>query len=293
MKNRCAIIGCGRVGRALAIALKNAGFTIAVLADKNRKVLDFVKNLFQSNLVTQDFQNWPEFDVLFIAVNDDAIAAVAGNLASSPLPLQNKIIAHTSGALTSELLLPVKKKHAKVASVHPVQTFSGAQNDTYKLRNSYFALEGDPEACASLEKIISKIGGKSFNIPQEFKPLHHLACVIASNYIITLMNLAAGLYESVGMTKEHVKTILLPLMKTAVEHIASQSLESALTGPIARADVNTIARHLELLQRQDNSLLKLYARLGAETVPLALAQHGSHKKNLKEIESLFKNIIGQ
>lgn len=290
-KQTCGIIGCGRVGRALSIALKNAGYSISVLMDKNRKVVDFMKDLFPESLVTMEYKDWPHFDILFIAVHDDDIASTGTDLANSPIHFVRSIVAHTSGVLTSESLSPLEQKGAKLASMHPVQTFSGAQNDTYKLRNSYFALEGKAEAINVLQEVIANIGGKSFVISPEFKPTHHLACVLASNYVITLMNMAVSLFETLDISKYQIKSILLPLMKNAVENISNQEMASALTGPITRGDLQTVKRHVELLQNKNDKLLKLYAGLGLETVKLAHSQSATKKSDLNKIEAVLKEYF--
>jgi predicted short-subunit dehydrogenase-like oxidoreductase (DUF2520 family) len=290
-KQTCGIIGCGRVGRALSIALKNSGYSLSVLMDKNRKVVDFMRALFPESLVTADYKDWPHFDVLFIAVNDDYITTTGQELADSTIEFGKSIVAHTSGVLTSESLSPLERRGVKIASMHPVQTFSGAQNDTYKLRNSFFALEGKAEAINVLQGVIADIGGKSFVISPDFKPTHHLACVLASNYVITLMNMAVSLFEPLEIPKHQIKSILLPLMKNAVENISNQEMSSALTGPISRGDLQTVEKHINLLQTNNSDLLKLYADLGLETVKLARTQPAAKKSDLNKIEATLKESL--
>ena len=292
MRNEsCAIIGCGRVGRALAIALKNAGYPISVIMDHDKKVLAIIKELSPESLITSTYLDWPNFDVLFLAINDDKISSEAEFLANSTIKFKNCVVAHTSGVLTANILAPIRKKGAQIASFHPVQTFSGAQNDTYKLRNSYFALEGEEEAINVLQKMVADIGGKSFVISPELKPFHHLACVLSSNYVITLMSLAVSLFEPIGIPKEQTKSILLPLMKNAVENISHQSLSSSLTGPISRGDTDTVQQHIELLKKHNKKLLTIYAELGIETVKLARSRAGLSKANLDKIESLMNDVL--
>jgi len=290
-KETCAIIGCGRVGRALAIALKNAGYSISVMKDQNKKVLTFIKKLFPKTLVTSDYKNWPDFDVLIIAVNDDIIESISDELANENIQLNKRVVAHTSGVKTSNILNSLNKNNAYLASMHPVQTFSGAQSDVNKLHNSYFALDGNEKAIKVLNKILEDIGGKSFTIPAEFKPYHHLACVLSSNYITTLMNLAMDLFEPLEIPRNQIKSILLPLMKNAVENMSDQSVASALTGPIVRGDVKTIQEHLNLLKRQKVSWFSTYINLGIETVKLARLQPGISENKLDAIESLLETEL--
>ncbi len=290
-KLSCAILGCGRVGRALAIGLKNAGYSLAVLADSDQRILPIMRGLFPNSQVTAKMQNWQNFDVLFIAVNDDAIATTATKLAKSEIPFQNRIVAHTSGAHTAELLTPLAEKGARTASLHPVQTFSGAQNDAFKFSTSYFALEGDVKAVAALQKIVTRIGGKSFVIAAELKPLHHLACVLVSNYVTTLMNMAANLLQPAGIPMEQAKVILLPLLQNAVNNLEHQEIAQALTGPIARGDVQTVQKHLQLLREHYRELLPIYLEMGLQTLKVAHRQPAVAKAKLAQIEAILRQAL--
>ncbi len=285
---KIGILGCGRVGRALAIAVQNAGCQVVLLSDQNRRLLLTLQKLFRHATVTPQFDDWPELDILFIAVNDDQISPVAKRLALSDVDLRGKVVAHTSGALTSEHLQPLKDRGAYIASFHPVQTFTGTRRDAGVLRGSYFALEGDPEALESLKRVVERLDGRWVILQKEQKVRHHLACVLVSNYVITLMNLAVNLLQPAGLEEEEAKKLLLPLMKASLQNIENRGLSAALTGPISRGDVSTIRRHLRLIQAEHPELLTLYLELAKMTVELARKQQGTSLKGLQEIRDLLQ-----
>jgi len=286
-KWKIGIVGCGRVGRALAIGLKNAGYPIALLVDNNRRLLFTLQRLFLDTKITPAFSDWPRVDVLFLAVNDDAIADTAKQIAASGATLRDTVVAHTSGALTSDVLAALKPKGAHLASVHPVQTFSGAHRDVRNLSGIYYALEGEPVALERLREIVRNLHGTPLELRKEDKVRHHLACVMASNYVIALVNVAANLLKPVGLDEEEAKQVLLPLLQASVRNVANRSLAAALTGPIARGDVNTVRRHLELMKEAHPDLLPVYAELARMTVRLAQKQPGAPVDSLQKIADLL------
>ncbi|MCH7535149.1 MAG: DUF2520 domain-containing protein [Bacteroidetes bacterium] len=209
---KCGIIGCGRLGRALAVALTNSGIDLVLLMDNNRKLLFTMQRLFPKVKLTWQARDWPALDILLITVNDDEINPSAKELSESDIDFTGVVVAHTNGALTSEELSPLKAKGAFLASMHPVQTFSGTGKDAIRFRKSYFALEGEDPALTVLKNLIDTIGGKWFELQPEHKANHHLACVLVSNYVIALMKMATDLLEPTGLPRSEAKKILLPLM---------------------------------------------------------------------------------
>lgn len=286
-KWKIGIVGCGRVGRALAIGLKNAGFPVVLLVDNNRGLLLTLQGIFRETTVTPTFGDWPELEVLFITVNDDAISSTAERIAAAGVRLKGAVVAHTSGALTSDALSALKSSGASLGSMHPVQTFSGAHRDVRNLSGIYYALEGEAAALSRLREIVRALNGKALEIRKEDKVRHHLACVMASNYVVTLVNVAANLLKPIGLNEEEAKQVLLPLLRASVRNVAGRSLATALTGPIARGDTDTVRRHLSLMQQEYPDLLPVYAELARMTVRLAAKQPHAPEAALREIAGLL------
>lgn len=283
----CGIFGCGRVGRALSVALKNSGFDLTLLVDRNPRLLLTLQRLFPKVKITTEIAEWPKLDILFITVSDGAIHPVAEAIAKSGVDLDGTVVAHTNGALTSDEISPVKSKDCYIASMHPVQSLSGTQRDSETIRTSFFALEGESQALSVLKQVIEKMGGRYFELLPEHKKNHHLACVMAANYVITLMKIAADLLKPTGLERGEAKNILLPLMKNCLENIERQGLPHALTGPIVRGDIGTVKSHLSLLSDQHPELLQVYIALGLNTLELAREIPGDKESALKKIEVLL------
>ena len=285
---KCGIIGCGRLGRALAVALTNSGIDLVLLVDNNRKLLFTMQRMFPKVKLTWQLSDWPPMDILFITVNDDEINPVAKEIFESAIDLSGVIAVHTSGALSSTELSPLKEKGALLASMHPVQTFSGTSKDAMSIRKCYFALEGETKALPVMKTLIEKMGANWFELKPEHKSNHHLACILASNYVIALMKMATDLLEPIGLSRSEAKKILLPLMSSAVENISNQSLAMALTGPVARGDAKTVLHHINLLKKQHPGLIELYTSLARTALELAKELPDAKLPDLEKIEGLLE-----
>src|SRR6476660_2561114 len=126
----------------------------------------------------------PTSDVVWICHTDDALAETARLLARKP-GWKNKIVFHSSGALSSDVLAPLKRKGASTASVHPMMTFiPGA---TPRMEEVPFAVEGDSRAAAAARRIVRDLGAESFAIKKSAKPLYHALGSFSSPLIVAAL----------------------------------------------------------------------------------------------------------
>ena len=120
------------------------------------------------------------------------------------------------------------------------------------------------------------------------KMLYHAAAVVASNYLVTLMDLAFGLVEPAGIARSEALKAMAPLIHGTLANIEKVGIPEALTGPIARGDSQIVARHLEQIQDRAPGLLELYKTLGRHTVPIALAKKSLSTQAALELEKLLR-----
>jgi predicted short-subunit dehydrogenase-like oxidoreductase (DUF2520 family) len=264
------IVGAGAAARSLAAALHRAGVTIAGVYSANgrsaRALAGTVKAPLSGTLTTAS--QFSPFVIL--AVPDDVIEQAAGTVAAALRNARSTIVVHLSGAQTSTLLRPIKRKGAAVASMHPLMTFP-ARRASVPLNGAWFALEGDRTAVSMCRRILDRIGATSFTISRKGKSFYHLAAVFASNYPVTLLGVVEQLAVEAGVPRKDVWKIFRPLVLAAVNNVLATSPAAALTGPIVRGDHRTVLRHLEALASSErmNHLTPLYAALGVETAALA------------------------
>ena len=285
-KLKIAIIGVGRVGSAMAIALDNAGYQISCLLDKDpsRKHSFPIKG--EVKILSNKLSNLPSVDIVLLAVPDDEIQVVVAELVAI---YKNRILSnflfHTSGVLSSDIFQPLRKKYAiQCASLHPIQTFPGNKDDYKKLRNIYFGIEGDDKAIMIAKNIIKSLGSRTLVIPKEFKPIYHLACTIASNYLHTLVYLVIDLFKELKLSEKEIINVIFPLISTTVKNIHKNGLENTLTGPIARGDVGTVKKHLEILSRQFPQYEVVYKQLGQIALSYPMVRENVFSSKYKELK---------
>ena len=283
-----SIIGVGRVGGALAIALSSAGYQIVNLFTRNpsnaQNVVDRL-SVEPTISTAQDFNKIAE-DIVFITTQDQYITEIAQGI--SKTKLENKsIVFHTSGSLSSEVLDSLREKGLKVGSIHPLVSISDSFFGVERLKNAYFCVEGDKEAVVLAHKLVADLGGHSFSVETKYKMLYHASAVTASGHLVALFETAIKMLSSVGLKSEEAKRILLPLVESTVDNLKTQANAESLTGPFARADIKTLESHIEVLK--GNTLpdyLSLYLQLGKESIKLA-RQQGADESRLQTMKKMI------
>ncbi|MCP2606644.1 DUF2520 domain-containing protein, partial [Candidatus Aminicenantes bacterium AC-708-I09] len=144
---------------------------------------------------------------------------------------------------------------AFVASFHPIQSFSQKRPIEDKFKGIYFGLEGDKEALNLAKRIVEKLEAKYLIISKENKALYHTACVITSNFLLVLLDIATGLLEEAGVPKDLTFNSLLPLVKGTLENTEKYGIKKSLTGPLVRGDSETIHAHIEALKDKNKTEL--------------------------------------
>ena len=247
---RFSVAGPGRVGTSLAHWAEAAGAELVATA--GRADLPELETAGQ--------------DLLLVAVNDGALADVAAILARRP---QARVVLHTSGSLDASVLNPLRPASA-VGSLHPLKAFPRPLPDPAEARGVFFAIDGDPEAMALAGRIATAWGGVCAEVPPESRSLYHFAATLAAGGVTTLLAAAAEIAGRLGLP-EAVAKGYVELARGAVA-AAGKTLEegrplaSAITGPAARGDRETLARHLEALEKLAPEKLPLAKLLALETL---------------------------
>jgi predicted short-subunit dehydrogenase-like oxidoreductase (DUF2520 family) len=283
---KISIIGVGRVGGALASALSKKGFVIENLVVRNDATARKISELIEPEPQISTLENLPEItsDIIFITTQDSEIETVAENLAGR-LENSARIVFHTSGALSSDILKSLQSKGFRTGSIHPLVSISDAILGAERFSGAYFCVEGDPEAVRAAGQIVAELGGKSFSIETKYKALYHASAVTACGHLVALIDTATEMLANCGLSEAQAKEILLPLIKSTIENLEIQTPSEALTGTFARADVKTFEKHLAALDENvTEEAREIYLQLGARSAHLAERQ-GANAENLSEILS--------
>lgn len=286
MAQSVSIIGIGRLGGALAIALSNRNYSVKQLFAHQKdisKIADLVST--PPEILSSDELEKISSGIIFITTPDAKIQSVAEKLSKS---LKHKpFVFHTSGALSSEILQSLKNIGCRTGSIHPLVSVSDAVAGAKSFKDIFFCVEGEPSAVALGEKIASDLGGKSFSIPTEFKTLYHASAVTASGHLVALFSAAIEMLSACGLIENEAQKILFPLVESTVENLSAQAPAQALTGTFARADVETLRRHLEALRENASTeMLGIYRQLGLRSLHLAERQ-GANAERLAEMRKIL------
>jgi predicted short-subunit dehydrogenase-like oxidoreductase (DUF2520 family) len=257
-----AIIGAGKVGTTLGYALSRKSHTIKALvcksissAKESQKMIGQGK-IFEDITLAASQGQW-----IVLSVPDDEIEKTARELATSDIEWEGRFVFHCSGLLSTESLKHLEKKGAWAASIHPIQSFPQKKPSLDAFQGIYFGLEGKGKALDLSKKIVRQLEGQSIILESQDKPLYHVACSMASNFFVSLLDAASFLLGQIGRDENGNVQILLPLVQGTLQNVKNFNTQSALTGPILRGDEKSIQSHLTALQKFPFQK-KLYQELG-------------------------------
>ena len=269
---RIGIIGAGKVGGALCKSLREVGVTVIGLTAGTEADTLAAAEKFQVKGFASNEELAVNCDVLFLTVPDRLVGEVAGELAQAfrnkndVQTLQGKTFFHCSGSLGLEELQPLAAAGAEIGSLHPLQSFASAD---VSFQGIYMAVDGTPKAQETGEAIATVLGAQIFVVPAAERKAYHAAACFASNYVVAAMAVAQELMSKWTPTPEAGLAALLALFDGTARNLHQSKLaREALTGPIARGDINTVKAHLAVLPPK---IAEVYKALGKETICLARA----------------------
>jgi len=269
-KPQVSIIGTGRLGTALALALAARGYSIQSLVARRAQSAHRAAILLDKKpqvLTCKDLQSLAPADVFLITVPDDQIAGVAAELSRLRIDRKRKPTAlHTSGALSAGVLTPLREEGWQTGSIHPLISISDSDS---KIHGAYWSIEGDRATLQLAKTIVEDLDGKSFSIRSEDKPLYHAAAVMSSGNVVALFDVALEMLKECGLDRKTARNILLPLIASTARSLETKDPAQALTGTFSRGDVETVKRHLTALKKKELAdALELYRLLGKRSLKL-------------------------
>lgn len=292
-KPTVSIIGAGRLGQALAIALRDSGYPVAALVARHRQKAEKAAALVGQNkqrpvaLASAQLSKLPVTELVLISTPDDVIEEIAARLAGAQGGQGSGVVLHTSGALSSQVLAPLATSGFKTGSLHPLASISDPVTGAAALRGAYFCVEGSVQANAAAKAMVRDIGGRSFTIKREHKALYHAAALTSSPQLTALFDIAVELLSACGLSRKQAQEVFMPLLESTVNNLKTATPQRALTGTFARGDVETVRRHLQALSGRDLSdVLQIYKLLGAHSLQLA-TKSGLDARRVEQIMRLL------
>src|ERR1700687_5017726 len=288
MTETLAIVGAGRVGRALGRRLRELGWHIgAVVARTEASARRAVRFIGSGSAHAGMPRRILASTVIFTATPDGAIAEVASELARvGAEELRGKVVLHTSGAQDAGVLSPVRDCGAATGSMHPLQTFSGVA--VPPLEGRLFAIEGDVMAVRTARKIARALGGAPLPIDAPDKPLYHAACTLAAGHALVVAEAAIQLMMSLGLKRGEATRALLPMTRQVLQNCERLGPRAAWTGPLARGDHDVVAAHVNALQQYSLEYKEAYQALNRLAERLLVRDSAETSATLEKISEYRK-----
>lgn len=273
------IIGAGRLGASLAVALEAAGYAVAAIASRDPdSAAALVAQLGGGASVRPASELARSCDLMFLTVPDAEIGSLAAALPWSV----GQAVVHCSGAVGLDALAPAVQSRARAGCLHPLQSFPSRIGDAQRFRGIVCGVEAAAPLGSLLERIVRELGARVVRLEGVDRARYHAAAVFASNYVVALAAAAERAWELAGLPGDQARSALAPLMQGAAANLAERPPAEALTGPLARGDTATVERHLAALG-SDPELSALYRRLGAELLRLDLGHAADAAARLRAL----------
>jgi predicted short-subunit dehydrogenase-like oxidoreductase (DUF2520 family) len=244
-----SLIGSGNLAQALGPALKAAGYRIEAVAARanahsRRRAAALAKKLGARMVALNEAG--PESDIVWLLHTDDALADTAHLLAEKP-GWKRRIVLHSSGALSSDVLEPLKRAGAYTASLHPMMTFVPGTRPDFRIVP--FAVEGDRRAVSAARRIVRDLGTEAFEIKAANKVLYHALGSFSSPLVVAALVTAERVGQAAGLTPPQTRKVMAPILQQTLSNYLERGAAAAFSGPIKRGDLETVRRHLQELKR--------------------------------------------
>ena len=281
-KPQIAIVGAGRLGSALSLALAKAGYRVNEIISRDtlgsqKRAREIARSTrsFSTTLKTANLDS----DLIWFCVPDREIAVAARALIRSA-KWKGKIAFHSSGALASDELNVLRRRGAALASVHPMMTF--VRGSIPSLKGVPFGVEGDAAAVRVARRVVRNLGGEVFTVLKQNKAAYHAWGAFASPLLVAALVTAEQVARAAGLSASGVRKKMLPIVRQTVANYARLGPTGAFSGPMVRGDAAIVRKHLQVLKKIP----------GAKEVYVALAGAALRRlpvQNRRQLEKLLRS----
>lgn len=266
-KHRIGAIGAGRVGAVVTAALRARGHEIAAVAGESGASRTRIETLLPGVLVAKPTAVARSADVLLLTVPDDVLDNVVRMLAAAGAIHAGQVVVHTSGRHGLEVLQPAVDVGARAIAMHPAMTFTGTDLDLDRLDGCMYGVTAGAAEREVAQRLVADLGGRVSWIAEEHRALYHASLAHGANHLVTLVSEAMDLLRAAGSADP--AATLRPLLGAALDNTLAYG-DAALTGPIARGDVQTVAAHLRSLEAEAPSTTATYVAMARATADRAV-----------------------
>ncbi len=278
-----AVVGAGRLGRTLALALVSSGENVLAVAGRKAPE-DLAARIGGSCRATLPEEAVALADLVILSVSDDAIAPLA-----AALPWRSgQAVVHCSGATELSVLAPALAAGATIGGFHPLQIFSDPERALTLLPGSAVAIEAEDAALrAQLLRLAGVLGMKPLQLQPGTRAAYHGAASFAASYLLSMLDEAVQVWAAIGLPQDLTLQALMPLARGTLDAAESRGLAGALAGPISRGDAGVVAAHLKALDQLGGAHGAFYRELARRQLTLARASGRVGDEALQRLEDLL------
>ena len=272
-KINVVILGTGRVGQTLGYFLQRSRrYQVKALWNRTlkraRQAAKFIGGPIE--IKNDPVRAARAGEIIFITTSDGVIKKICDTVAFHNGFTSSRLVLHCSGNFSSAILKSARKlAGVQIGSCHPLQTFARPSESVKNFSGTYCSYEGTRRALPEIKSLIKNLKGIPVKINPDQKPLYHIAGVIISNYLVTLLEGGQRFLRRAGFPEKITLPAVKPLVEGTLKNIYTMGINRALTGPIARGDIVTVKNHLRLIQRKLPHYLPFYVEMGKMTIRIA------------------------
>jgi predicted short-subunit dehydrogenase-like oxidoreductase (DUF2520 family) len=275
------------VGSVLGAALARAGHTVVAASGLSAASLARAERLLPDVPLLPPDETVRRADLVVLALPDDALAGMVRGLVATESLRPGQIVVHTSGAQGIDVLAPAAEAGALPLALHPVMTFTGREEDLERLAACSIGVTAmaDDEAAWNVgEALAVEMGAEPVRIPDSARALYHAALTHGANHLMTLVADCAEVLREAGIG--HSERLVAPLLSAALDNVLRHG-DRALTGPVARGDIGTVRKHLEVLGDRAPDVAPAYRALAKRTAERSVAAGLLDTAAAKELTDLL------
>jgi len=280
---KLGFIGAGPVGTGLATGFARAGRDVVAVAGRSIASAQALVKRIRGARACAPQEVADRADLVFLTVPDDAIEPVASSIRWRA----GAACVHCSGAADLDTLKKAAADGALTGGFHPLHMFGEPGESPDALAGCAIALAGPDALLKKLERLARSLGAKPLRLPEGGRALYHAAANFSGAFVIALIQETIALWKKLGIAEADALAALLPLLRGTVDNVERLGAAGGLGSAVARGDLGTIRRHLDVLGKTAPDSLELYRILSLRTIPLALAKGTLKAETAREITALL------
>lgn len=243
-----SFVGAGKAALSLSKYFFSKGHSIKYIFDiDENKSKDFAQELGCESSSVDIIMKNSKF--VFLTVNDSSIYPLWNQIKNN-IENSETIFIHCSGAKEGIY------EEQTLYSLHPACAMTGNGD----LDAICFGLENNGDKIELIKSFIENMGNRVILISKDKKKEYHLANVMVSNLVLSIIDRGVSYLKSANINEEEALALLIPLAKQNILNIESKGISNSITGPVAREDFEVVKNHLEIMQEEDKQIYKVLSQ---------------------------------